>query len=141
MGLGLRHDPSLDSYVSALHSIALEQHPQNLSAWSVVWLNSTAVRISWAYTYLGSGNETSNQSKITLYSESFVTTDFFGAKTASAYVGSVNSTYKLLTTTYGGEVPISGPLGIPHLRSRHIKTRRDRATSSGNSTSSHRLVA
>lgn len=113
MGLGLRHDPSLDSYVSALHSIALEQHPQNLTAWSVVWLNSTAVRISWAYTYLGSGNETSNQSKITLYSESFVTTDFFGAKTASAYVGSVNSTYKLMTTTYGGGGAYQRAFGHP----------------------------
>ena len=78
-----------------------------------MWLNSTAVRISWAYTYLGSGNETSNQSKITLYSESFVTTDFFGAKTASAYVGSVNSTYKLMTTTYGGGGAYQRAFGHP----------------------------
>jgi hypothetical protein len=117
VGLGLRHDPSLDSYVSALHSVALEQHPQNLTAWSVTWLNSTAVRVSWAYTYLGPGNETSNQTsnqtKIILYSESFVMTDFYGATTASAYVGSVNSTYKLMTTTYGAGGAYQQAFGRP----------------------------
>jgi hypothetical protein len=100
-GLGLRPDASLENYVNALHAVALEQHPQNLTAWSVAWLNSTAVRVSWAYTYLGQGNETSNQTRIVLYSESFIMTDFFGTNLASAYVKSINSTYKLMITTYG----------------------------------------
>lgn len=59
---------------NGLHSVAIEQHPTNLAARNVVWLNSTAVSISWAFTYLGQGNETSNQSRIVLYSESFVMT-------------------------------------------------------------------
>jgi hypothetical protein len=99
-GLGLRHDASLENYVNALHSTAIAQHPQNLTAWSVMWLNSTAARVDWAYTYVGAGNATSNQSKIILYSESFVMTDFFGTNTASAYVGSINSTYTLTNATY-----------------------------------------
>ena len=100
-GLGLRPDASLENYVNALHSTAIEQHPQNLAGWSVTWLNSTAVRVSWGYTYLGPGNETNNQSRIILYQENFVMTDFFGTNTASAYVKSINSTYKLMNTTYG----------------------------------------
>jgi len=103
-GLGLRHDASLEKYVGALHSVALEQHPTNLTVWSVSWYNSTAVKVTWAFTYLGQGNETSNQSRLITYQESFVMTNFFGPKSATAYVGSLNTnnTYKLTTTTYGG---------------------------------------
>jgi hypothetical protein len=99
--LGLRHDTSLENYVNALHSVATEQHPTNLTAWSVTWLNSTAVRVSWAFTYTGPANETTNTPRLILYEESFVMTDFFGPKTASGYVSSINSPYKLVTSTYG----------------------------------------
>jgi hypothetical protein len=100
VGLGIRHDPSLDSYMNALHSTVIGQHPSNLTAWSVTWLNDTAVRVNWAFTYLAPVNETSNQSGTVLYKESFVMTDFYGTNLASAYVGSINSTYKLTNITY-----------------------------------------
>ena len=99
-GLGLRHDVSLENYVNALHSVVTAQHPQNLTAWSVTWLNSTAAKVDWAFTYVAPGNATTNQSKIILYSESFVMTDFFGTKEASAYVGSINGTYTNTNVTY-----------------------------------------
>ena len=60
-GLGLRHDVSLENYLDKLHSTAVAQHPQNLTAWSVTWLNSTAARVNWAFTYVGRVNETTNQ--------------------------------------------------------------------------------
>ncbi len=113
VGLGLRHDPSLESYVNELHSTVTNEHPQNLTSWSVTWLNSTAVNVSWGYTYLGPGNETNNQSRIVLYQESFVTTDFYGANTASSYVGSINSTYTLLNTTYGSGGAFEQAFGHP----------------------------
>jgi hypothetical protein len=100
VGLGIRHDPSLDSYVNALHSTVIDQHPSNLTAWGVTWLNDTAVKVNWAFTYVAPGNETSNQSTTTLYKESFVMTDFYGTNLASAYVGSINSTYNLTNITY-----------------------------------------
>ena len=112
-GLGLRHDASLDTYVTTLHTVALEQHPQNMTAWSVTWLNDTAVAVSWAYTYTGVSNETSNQTKIILYSESFVMTDFFGAKAASAYVASINHTYYLVTNNYGSAGTFQRAFGHP----------------------------
>jgi hypothetical protein len=114
-GFGLRHDASLEKYVGALHSVAVEQHPTNLTVWSVTWYNSTAVKVTWAFTYFGPGNETSNQSRLITYQESFVMTNFFGAKSASAYVGSVNSnnTYKLTTTTYGSPGAYERAFGHP----------------------------
>lgn len=111
--LGLRHDVSLEKYVDTLHSVTLEQHPQNLTAWSVTWLNTTAVRVSWAFTYLGQGNETNNQTRLILYEESFVMTNFFGTKSASAYVGGINSTYKLMNTTYGSGGAFERAFGHP----------------------------
>ena len=102
-GVGLRHDASLEKYVNALHSVAVEQHPTNLTVWSVSWYNSTAVKVTWAFTYFGQANATSNQSKLITYQESFVMTNFFGAKSASAYVGNINNgTYKLTNASYGG---------------------------------------
>jgi hypothetical protein len=112
-GLGLRHDVALENYVNALHSTAIDQHPQNLTAWSVTWLNSTAARVNWAFTYVGPGNATNNQSRIILYSESFVMTDFFGTKTASIYVGSINSTYTLTNATYGSGGAYQQAFGPP----------------------------
>ena len=112
-GLGLRHDVALENYVNALHSTAIDQHPQNLTAWSVTWLNSTAARVNWAFTYVGPGNATNNQSRIIQYSESFVMTDFFGTKTASTYVGSINSTYTLTNATYGSGSAYQQAFGPP----------------------------
>jgi hypothetical protein len=100
VGFGVRHDPSLDSYMNALHSTVIDLHPSNLTAWSVMWLNDTAVRVDWAFTYLAPVNETSNQSGTVIYKESFVMTDFYGTNLASAYVGSIDSTYKLTNITY-----------------------------------------
>jgi hypothetical protein len=110
--VGLRHDASLEKYVDALHSLAIEQHPNNLTVWRVTWLNSTAVRVTWAFTYFREGNASSNQTglatsnatsnpKLVTYDESFVMTDFFGTKAATSYVASINSTYTLMNTTYG----------------------------------------
>ena len=113
VGLGLRHDPALDSYVSALHSTAIAQHPQNLTAWSVTWLNSTAVRVNWVFSYPGPGNETSNQSRTIFYQESFVMTDFYGTNLASAYVGSINSTYKPMNITYEAGGAYQQAIGHP----------------------------
>jgi hypothetical protein len=104
-GVGLRNDASLEKYVNALHSVAVEQHPNNLTAWRVTWLNSTAVKVSWAFTYFAQTNATNateNQSKLIRYDESFIMTDFFGTKTATSYVQSINSTYTLMNTTYEG---------------------------------------
>jgi hypothetical protein len=101
IGLGLRHDASLEKYVDALHSLAVEEHPTNLTSWSVSWVNSTAVKVSWSFTYLGQGNETNNQSRLITYQESFVMTNFFGTKAASTYVGNINSSYTLMNTAYG----------------------------------------
>jgi hypothetical protein len=112
-GLGLRHDAALEKYLDTLHSAALDQHPQNLTAWSVTWLNSTAAKVNWAFTYVGPGNETNNQTRLILYQESFVMTNFFGTKTASAYVGSINSTYKLMNTTYGSSGAFERAFGHP----------------------------
>ncbi|MGD0170768.1 MAG: hypothetical protein ABSB81_01385 [Halobacteriota archaeon] len=102
VGFGIRHDPVLDGYVSSLHSVATEQHPTNLTVWSVTWLNDTAVRVNWAFTYLAPGNQTSNLSRTALYKESFVMTDFYGTNFASGYVGSINSNYTLTNITYDG---------------------------------------
>jgi len=112
-GLGLRHDASLENYVNALHSVAIQQYPQNLTGWSVTWLNSTAVSVSWGFTYLGPGNETNNQTRLILYEESFVMTNFFGTKTASTYVGSINSTYTLTNATYGSGSAYQQAFGPP----------------------------
>jgi hypothetical protein len=112
--VGLRHDPSLEKYVNALHSVALEQHPTNLTVWSVSWYNSTAVKVTWAFTYLGQGNETTNQSKLITYQESFVMTNLFGTKSASAYVGRINNgTYKLTNASYGGGGAYERAFGHP----------------------------
>jgi hypothetical protein len=112
--VGLRHDPSLEKYVNALHSVALEQHPTNLTVWSVSWYNSTAVKVTWAFTYLGQGNETTNQSKLITYQESFVMTNLFGTKSASAYVGRINNgTYKLTNASYGGSGAYERAFGHP----------------------------
>jgi hypothetical protein len=116
-GLGLRPDASLENYVNALHSVALQQHPQNLTGWGVTWLNSTAVSVSWGFTYLGPGNETSNQTRIVIYQENFVMTDFFGTNFASAYVKTINSTYKLMNTTYGTGGAYNRPLDTPPRKS------------------------
>ena len=100
VALGIRHDTTLDSYINALHSTMISLHPSNLTAWSVTWLNNTAARVNLAFTYHGAANETSNQSSTILYKESFVMTDFYGTNLASAFVGSISSTYTLTNTTY-----------------------------------------
>jgi hypothetical protein len=100
VGLGIRQDPSLVSYVNSLHSVATAEHPTNLTDWSVTWINDTAVRVDWAYTYPAQGNETSNLTMTALYKESFVMTDFYGTNLASAYVNSINSNYTLTNYTY-----------------------------------------
>jgi hypothetical protein len=103
--VGLRHDASLEKYVDALHALATEQHPNNLTKWSVTWQNSTAVKVSWAFTYFAPVNETNatgNLTRLITYDENFVMTDFFGTKTATTYVASINSSYSLMNTTYEG---------------------------------------
>ena len=62
-GLGLRRDPKLEAYVDKLHSLVIEQHPQNLTGCHVAWLNNTAVKVTWGYNYLGPVNATVNQTE------------------------------------------------------------------------------
>jgi hypothetical protein len=97
--LGLRHDASLEKYVDALHAIAVDQHPNNLTTWQVTWPNNTAVKVSWAYTYLGQGNATDNQTRLVNYEETFLMTNFFGTKQAADHVGSISSNYTRMNTT------------------------------------------
>ena len=110
--LGLRHDTSLETYVGALHTVAIEQHPTNLTSWSVTWLNTTAVKVIWAYTY--GGNGTGGNGSVISYQESFVMTNCFGTKAASDYVGSLNNgTYRLMSTSYGGSGAYDLAFGHP----------------------------
>jgi hypothetical protein len=112
--VGLRHDASLEKYVTALHSLVIQQHQTNLTTWSVTWLNSTSVKVSWAFTYLGPGNETSNRSQLVTYQEGFVMTNFFGTKAASAYIGRINNgTYRLTNASYGSGGAYDRAFGHP----------------------------
>ena len=97
--LGLRHDASLEKYVDALHAIAVEQHPNNLTTWQVAWSNNTAVKVSWAFTYPVPGNATDNQTRLVNYEETFLMTNFFGTKQAADHVASISSNYTLMNTT------------------------------------------
>jgi hypothetical protein len=113
---GLRRDPKLTSYIDTLHALVIEQHPQNLTSWRVTWLNNTAVKVTWGYTYYGAvnasagktvnatestaANTTGNQTQLVRYDESFVMTNFFSTRAASAYVNLTKSNYTLMNTTY-----------------------------------------
>jgi hypothetical protein len=113
---GLRRDPRLTTYVDTLNALVIEQHPQNLTSWRVTWLNNTAVKVTWGYTYFGAVNAsagktvnatestsnatTGNQTQPIRYDESFVMTNFFSTRAASTYVNHINSNFTLLNTTY-----------------------------------------
>lgn len=60
---GIRRDPRLETYVGELHTLVNEQHPQNLTSWHVTWLNNTAVKVAWGYTYYGRVNVTVNETE------------------------------------------------------------------------------
>ncbi len=91
------HDPTLERYVTLLHDVAQEQHPQNLTAWNVSWMSPTAVRVEWAFTYPQSGNATANST----YQENFIMTHYGNVQDASAAVTKMNSSYKLMSSKYG----------------------------------------
>ena len=91
------HDERLEKYLDILHDQATEAHAQNLTAWRVTWLNSTAAKVTWAYTY----PEENNTSKNATYQETFTMTRFFSTKAASSYVLQINSGYKVVSVTYG----------------------------------------
>ncbi len=91
------HDPTLERYVATLHDVAQEQHPQNITAWNVSWMSPTAVRVEWAYTYPQPGNASANST----YQENFVMTHYGNVRDATAAVTKMNSSYKLVNSTYG----------------------------------------
>ncbi len=91
------HDPTLERYVSTLHGVAQQQHPQNLTAWNVSWMSPTAVRVEWAYSYPQPGNASANST----YQENFIMTHYGNVRDATAAVTKMNSSYKLMNSTYG----------------------------------------
>lgn len=93
---GFVHDSRLEGYLDILHQTIMEGHPQNLTTWRVTWLNSTAAKVTWAYTY-----PQENVSKNATYQETFTVTRFFSTKAASAYVLQINSAHKVVSVTYG----------------------------------------
>jgi len=94
---GFVHDSRLEGYLDILHQTLQDQHPQNLTAWRITWLNSTAAKVTWAYTY----PQQDNASKNATYQETFTITRFFSTKAASAYVLQINSGYKVVSVSYG----------------------------------------
>jgi hypothetical protein len=94
---GFVHDSRLEGYLDVLHQTIQEGHPQNLTAWRITWLNSTAAKVTWSYTY----PQEDNASKNATYQETFTITRFFSTKAASAYVLQINGGYKVVTVTYG----------------------------------------
>jgi hypothetical protein len=91
------HDERLEKYLDTLHDQATQAHAQNLTAWRVTWLNSTAAKVTWAYTY----PQEDNASKNATYQETFNMTRFFSTKAATSYVLQVNSGYKVASVNYG----------------------------------------
>jgi hypothetical protein len=94
---GIVHDSRLEQYLNVLHQTIQEGHPQNLTAWRITWLNSTAAKVTWSYTFPQEDNASLNAT----YQETFTITRFFSVKAASAYVLQINSGYKVVSVTYG----------------------------------------
>jgi len=93
-------DQQLAQYIEAYNTTLREEHPNNLTAWSVTSINASSAQIQDAWTYPSSTNSAVNLT----YTENVTLIRFSSPSAATTYVDNNNAGYRLVATSYPSKV-------------------------------------